>query len=60
MLQEKKKKYFTQNTGYTAEERRLIREFRKCNHKEREIIKAIIEKASMHKVNFENLENLLK
>ena len=38
----------------------MIREYRKCSYKEREIIRAIIEKASMHKVKFDNLENLLK
>ena len=57
---EQKKKYFTQNTGYTSEEKRMVREYRKCSYKEREIIRAIIEKASMHKVKFDNLENLLK
>lgn len=57
---ENKKKYYTQNTGYTSEEKRLIREYRKCSYKERLILRTLIEKASMHRVKWENLEDLLK
>lgn len=54
------KKYFTQNTGYTSEEKRLIRNLRKCSRKEREILMVLVEKTAMHMTDLSNVESLLK
>lgn len=57
---EEKKKYFTKNTGYTGEEKKLIRNYRKCTRKEREIIAVIVEKTAMHMTDLSDLSGLIK
>lgn len=57
---EEKKKYYTKNTGYTGEEKKLIRNFRKCSRKEREILAALVEKTAMHMTQLDDLSSLLK
>ncbi|MCH4014343.1 MAG: hypothetical protein LKE64_08465 [Solobacterium sp.] len=57
---EEKKKYYTKNTGYTGEEKKLIRNFRKCSRKEREILAVLVEKTAMHMTQLDDLSSLLK
>ena len=53
-------RYYTQNTGYTSDEKKLIRNLRKCSRKEQEILKVIVEKTAMHLTKLDDLSNLLK
>lgn len=57
---EEKKKYYTKNTGYTGEEKKLIRNFRKYSRKEREILAVLVEKTAMHMTQLDDLSSLLK
>ena len=57
---EEKKKYYTKDTGYTGEEKKLIRNFRKCSRKEREILAVLVEKTAMHMTQLDDLSSLLK
>ncbi len=53
-------RYYTQNTGYTSDEKKLIRNLRKCSRKEQEILKVLVEKTAMHLTKLDDLSNLLK
>lgn len=57
---QQKNKYYTQLTGYTGEEKKLIRNFRRCSRKEREILAVLVEKTAMHMTDLEDLSDLLR
>ncbi len=54
-----KKKYYTQNPGYTGTEKKLIRNFRKCSRKQQEILAVLVEKTANHMTNLEELDHVL-
>lgn len=56
----KKKFYHTEITGYSGDEKRMIKNLRKCTRKERLILMTLVEKTAMHLTNLDDLEGLLK
>lgn len=57
---ETKKKYYTNNPGYTAEEKKLIKNFRKCTRQERQILAVLVEKTAMKMTDLQDLDGLIK
>lgn len=55
-----KKKYYTQNPGYTGQEKKLIRNFRKCSRKQQEILAVLVEKTAMRMTDLDELDHVLK
>lgn len=60
MEKRQEKRYETKNTGYTGEEKKMIRNYRKCSRKEREILRVLVEKTAMGLTELDDLSDLLK
>lgn len=53
-------RYETKNPGYTGEEKKMIRNYRKCSRKQQEILRVLVEKTAMGLTRLDDLSDLLK